>query len=309
MLVSHITSDYYIFQEQIAILHELRYYMENCVFENSNWFQNGILVTLKSIIQLQKHMYEKLGLPYLQCANVDQDYHEGFNGQMRVSTGKGGVRNPNHVELNYRIQHWVTSKILDDKNFRNFVTYIDGVKLEGIFGLQRILSSNLKAQKFENDIEMPTIPRFLSESAVDGMYWAAGFVAMRMKGIQNLGDIEKRATKDHAKNTFTKLMNLGGLTLPLITWLQDYMKMEAMFQSYHPKGSIRPGKGLMGRFFIELKKEFQSKYEDPVYKLVTKVLTRFRIRALNKVAKKKRLQENKKGPKTPRGQRKDVDFK
>jgi hypothetical protein len=281
--------------------------MENSIFENSNWFQNGILVTLKSIIQLQKHMYEKLGLPYLQCANVDQDYHEGFNGQMRVSTGKGGVRNPNHVELNYRIQHWVTSKILDDKNFRNFVTYIDGVKLEGIFGLQRILSSNLKAQKFDNDIELPHIPRFLSESAVDGMYWAAGFVAMRMKGIQDLGDIEKRATNDHAKNTFTKLMNHGGLMMPLKTWLKDYMKMEAMFQSYHPKGSIRPGKGLMGRFFIELKKEFQSKYEDPVLKLVTKVLTRFRIRALNKVAKKKRQQE-KKGPKTARGRKKQVEM-
>ena len=279
--------------------------MENSVFENTNWFQNGILVTLKSIIKLQQHMYEKLGLPFLQCSHVDQDYHEGLNGQLRGSDGRGGVRNPSHLKLNYRLQRWVTAKILDDKVFRKMVSYIDGNKLEGIFQLQRTLTSCLELPKKHKEIEWCRIPRRLTESSVDGMYWAAGFVAMRMKDIQHLGDIERDATEDHAKNSLFKLINRGGAAMPLKTWLADYMKMEAYFQGYHPKGSVRPDRGLMARFFIKLKEEF-SDYLPPVLFLVTKILTRFRIRALNKEAKKKRLQ--KKGAKTPRGRKKDLDF-
>ena len=163
----------------------------------------------------------------------------------------------------------------------------------------------LELPKKHEEIKWCKIPRKLSESSVDGMYWAAGFVAMRMKDIQHLGDIERDATNDHAKNSLFKLINRGGAAMPLKTWLKDYMKMEAFFQEYHPKGSVRPDRGLMARFFIKLKEEFPY-YLDPVLFLVTKILTRFRIRALNKVAKKKRLQ--KKGPKTARGRKKQVEI-
>ena len=271
--------------------------MENTEFSGMNWFQIGMIITLLSIIKLQKHMYEKLRLPYLQGSHVDQDFHEGMNGQLKGSDGRGGVKNPSHLTLMYRLQRFVTGKILDDKN-------------HNIFELQPILEKNLELPQKAEKVILVKIPRRLSESAADGMYWAAGFIAFKVKKIQKLGDYQHNATNDHAKNTFASLMNRGGITLPLKSWLKDYHAMEAMFQSYHPKYGIRPGRGLTSRFLIELKKKF-PKYADPVLMLVTRVLTRFRMRAMNKHAKKKdrkRGTKKGKGEVTPRGRKKTVDL-
>ena len=143
------------------------------------------------------------------------------------------------------------------------------------------------------------------------MYWAAGYVALRMKNIQILGAYERDATNDHAKNTFTKLMNMGGLTLPLKTWLKDYYQMEAWFQAWHPKGSVRPGRGHMLNFVNFLKTKFSpEQYDDRVLIFVTKVFTRFRIRAMNKAARllEKQKKRGKKGEKTKRGRMKTVEM-
>ena len=181
--------------------------MENIEFDTQNWFQYGIIVTLRSIIELQLYMKEKLGLPYLLTAHVDQDYHEGFNGQMRGSDGRGGVRNPTHLMLHYRIQRWVTAKILEHPTFC-------------CYDLRETLIEGLKASKqIANKISI-VIPRRLRESEVDGMFWAAGFIAKEMKDIQPLGAIEKKATTAHAKNKFTSLINHGGLMFPLKTFLK-----------------------------------------------------------------------------------------
>ena len=283
----------------MAILKELLDYLENTEFETLNWWQIGMIVTIKSFIQLQDYMYKKLGLPYLMGKNVDQDYHECFNGQMRFATGKGGVRNPTHLELNYRIQHWVTEKILDDKNFC-------------VYDLEPILIKYLELPKKDKDkkIGIVVIPRRHKESTADGMFWAAGFIACKMKGIQpELGTIEKYATDDHAKNTHFSMMNRGGATVPTKVFLKDYHKMESLFQSYHPKYGVRAGRGLFYRFFIELKKQFPI-YYDPVLKSVTKCLTRFRIKALNNYHKKKNRKRGtkKRGEVTPRGRKKTVEI-
>ena len=37
-------------------------------------------------------------------SHVDQDYVESFIGSMRLSDGRGGVRKPTYLNLNYRIQ-------------------------------------------------------------------------------------------------------------------------------------------------------------------------------------------------------------
>ena len=55
------------------------------------------------------------------------------------------------------------------------------------------------------------IPKKFRESEADGMFWAAGFVAFKMKHIQNLGAYQHNAKKNHAKNTITSHMNCGGL--------------------------------------------------------------------------------------------------
>ena len=256
-----------------------------------------MIVTIRSFIQLQDYMYKKLGLPFLMGKNVDQDFHEGFNGQMRFATGKGGVRNPSHLQLNYRIQKWVTGKMLENKNFC-------------IYDLESILVKNLELPKQDEKIPFIKIPRNLKESAADGMFWACGFIAYKMKEIQpNLGTIQKYATNDHAKNTFFSLMNHGGAKVPTKVFLKDYHEMESLFQAYHPKFGVRPGRGLFTKFFNKLKKEFPY-YLDPVLRMVTKVLTSFRMKALNNYHKKKNRKRGtkKRGEVTARGRKKTVEF-
>ena len=109
--------------------------------------------------------------------------------------------------IHYRIQRWVTAKILDHPTFC-------------CYDLQETLTEGLKAPKqIANKISI-IIPRKLKESEADGMFWAAGFIAKAMKNIQPLGTIEKFATTAHAKNKFTSLMNHGGLMMPLKTFLK-----------------------------------------------------------------------------------------
>ena len=291
-------SDSLLFQEQKSILEELLDKLEKIEFETLNWWQNGMIVTIRSFIQLQDYMYKKLGLPFLMGKNVDQDYHEGFNGQMRFATGKGGVRNPSHLALNYRIQKWVTGKMLENKNFC-------------IYDLESILVKNLELPKQDEKIpSIIKIPRKLKESAADGMFWACGFIAYKMKEIQPcLGTIQRYATNDHAKNTFFNLQNRGGATVPTKVFLKDYHEMESLFQAYHPKYGVRPGRGLFTKFFNKLKKEFPF-YHDPVLHMVTKVLTRFRIKALNNYHKKKNRKRGtkKRGEVTPRGRKKTIEI-
>ena len=108
------------------------------------------------------------------------------------------------------------------------------------------------------------------------------------------------------ESKLTRKLNRGGLTLPTQTWLCQYKKMDKEFNAHHPKNNVRPGRGLFRNFFLLLKSKF-SDYEDPVLHLVTRMLTRFRVRRMNKehrleVLRKKLLKkQGKKSPNTHRG--------
>lgn len=90
-------------QQQVAVLREFEFYMENTIF-GANKFQKGAIITVNSLIGLQKYMNEKYGIKYLMCSHVDQDYLESFNGTLRLADGRGGVRRPTYLQLNYRLQ-------------------------------------------------------------------------------------------------------------------------------------------------------------------------------------------------------------
>lgn len=62
----------------------------------------------------------------------------------------------------------------------------------------------------------------VKEAELDGLDWGCGYVAKRMKNIQNLGDYEFNTTSEHAKMKFTSMINRGGLTIPTKTWRKDY---------------------------------------------------------------------------------------
>ena len=66
------------------------------------------------------------------------------------------------------------------------------------------------------------IPLKLKEAELDGLDWGCGYVAKRMKKVQNLGDFTFNATPEHAKVKFTSMINRGGLTIPTKTWRSDY---------------------------------------------------------------------------------------
>ena len=78
--------------------------------------------------------------------------------------------------------------------------------------------------------------------------------------------------------------------------------MDAMFNTHHPKDGVRGGRGLFRDFFLKLKTKFSPKYDDKVLHLVTRMLTRFRIRRMNKefrLAELKKRLARKKGKKSP----------
>ena len=78
--------------------------------------------------------------------------------------------------------------------------------------------------------------------------------------------------------------------------------MDKEFNSHHPPNSVRPGRGLFRNFFVLLKTKFGSDYDDQVLHLVTRMLTRFRIRRMNKefrLAELKKRLARKRGKKSP----------
>ena len=91
-------------QEQISLLKELESYMLTMKFPNPQqiYFQDGIIITIRSIIGLQNYLREKHSLPYLLTSQVDQNFQESLHGQLR-NDGVGGDRRPTGLALSYRI--------------------------------------------------------------------------------------------------------------------------------------------------------------------------------------------------------------
>ena len=77
--------------------------MKNTKF-GRNKFSKGSIITVNSVINLQLYIEKNFGVKYLMTSHVDQDYVESFIGSMRLSDGRGGVRKPTYLNLNYRIQ-------------------------------------------------------------------------------------------------------------------------------------------------------------------------------------------------------------
>ena len=102
-------------QKQEGKLLELKQYMLKIIFINdegktpANYFQDGCIVTIESILGLHNHLNCVHGLPYLMCSHCDQDYGESIIGSLREG---GGVRKPSALLLQYRIKRNVFYHIL-----------------------------------------------------------------------------------------------------------------------------------------------------------------------------------------------------
>ena len=66
------------------------------------YFQDGIIITIRSIISLQTYLRDKHNLPYLLTSRCDQNFQESLHGVLR-NDGAGGDRRPTGLALSYRI--------------------------------------------------------------------------------------------------------------------------------------------------------------------------------------------------------------
>ena len=71
------------------------------------------------------------------------------------------------------------------------------------------------------------------------------------------------------------------------SWFKDLKSMDALFNDFHPKNCLRPGRGVTSHFYSLLKSKFPN-YDPKVLTLVTKFLTLFRTRTWNILAKQKK---------------------
>ena len=153
------------------------------------------------------------------------------------------------------------------------------------------------------------IPRKYQECEAEGEYWAVGFIAKKMSKVNpNLGAYAHNATREHAVSKYANIINRGGITMPTKSFLRDFKKMRKMFNDHHPTESLKRGPGLISNFFEVLKKKF-AEYHKKVLHLVARLLTRFRIRAMNRKEKELRKKKRKaKGANTMRGRKKTVEL-
>ena len=97
-------------QEQIANLKELENKFLTIKFRDSVTnevstqikFQEGMIVTLRSVPELQLYLKEKHNLPWLMTSHCDQNYQESLHGQLKNGS-RGRVSRPSALVFNYRI--------------------------------------------------------------------------------------------------------------------------------------------------------------------------------------------------------------
>ena len=241
---------------------------------SENDFQLGFIISINGILDLHHLLKTDYNLPYLKCSHVDQDYVESCFGQIRDDS-RGGRRRPSALGLGYRLARFIIDRIYEDKSPIS------------VFELKESLVIPPVGESLPNT-PLPNIPRKYLECKKNGLHWIAGFIARRYRNVQpELGAYTKDVTFKHENNKFTSVLNRGGLTIPTKSWFSDLKVMEALFDAHHPKNRLCPGRGVTYHFFTLLASKFPS-YDRRVLTLVTKLLTLFRIRTWNKLAKLKR---------------------
>ena len=273
------------FEKQKSELLKFKDFMENTTFADND-FQQGCIVTINGILDLHHLLKTKFDLPYLKCSHVDQDYVESAFGMIRRDS-RGGRVKPSALGLGYRLARYIVDKVQEDKS---------GIS---IFDLKEALKIAPIGEAML-DIPLPKIPMKYLQCKKNGLHWIAGVIARRYRKIQpELGAYTKDVTRQHEQNSFTSLLNRGGLTIPTKSWFKDLKAMDVLFNNFHPKNCLRPGRGVTSHFFALLSSKFPN-YDPKILTLVTKFLTLFRTRTWNALAKHKKAGQKVENMKIPR---------
>ena len=188
--------------------------------------------------------------------------------------GMGADRMPTALATTYRVQRNVISKICDDEDFHIF-------DLKEVLKIPPLLPEPIKPLKFD-------MPRNMKISEDEGMKFVSGFVAKKMKKIDpSLGSYKHIPHHDQVSSIFLDYYSRGGCTYPSEQWLEDFKIMRQMFIDHHPKNDLKRGRGVITNYFLLIVKHFPQ-YDKQILHLVARVFTRFRLRWMNRVAKKKK---------------------
>ena len=188
--------------------------------------------------------------------------------------GMSGNRMPTALETTYRIQRNIISKICEDEDFNIF-------DLKEPLKIEPLLQEKIKPIKFDMD-------RKIKLCEEEGLIYCSGFVAKKMKKINDsLGSFQNKPSPDQVSSKFLDEYSRGFMTYPSETWLGDMRIMREMFMEQHPKNSLQKGRGVTTNFFLLLVHHFPQ-YDKRILHLVTRMFTRFRLRWMNKLAKKKK---------------------
>ena len=275
------------FMQQRDILMMMIEYFEKLKFSGKKKkFQRGGIISIKSVIALQKKLKEEYDLPFLLTSHTTQDFEESFFATMR-SMGGSNNDNPSPLQFNYRVGRHLCSKFLEDEKF-------------DIFSLKDVLAHNDHGvsdshDEAEGEFDLQReIPLTLKESQSEGLFWIAGYVAFKMKSVRpDLGSLKNDDDDNQASSAFVDLVNRGGLRYPSKIWKEDFTKMHSVFCRFHPPNDlIRMKPGVLTGFFKKLKSNFPG-YCDKILMLVSRTFTFIRLRKVNQIAQaKKKRQKN-----------------
>ena len=190
-----------------------------------------------------------------------------------------------------RSSEFITLEIMDDPEY-------------DIFSMQPELQAILD-EDFGNEVIEFQVPEILPTSPAKKLEleWLAGRLAFMFKNNKSLSDsfTEENSTKYKSKSLFlTKSMKDSIILKPSDTWMQDLIKMDGLFSTYHGENSLRTGRGLISKFHKILKDIFPT-YDVHILKAFTFLRTGIQIKCINKA-----VEEKKKSKMTQRGAKKTV---
>ena len=149
-----------------------------------------------------------------------------------------------------------------------------------------------------------SIPRGITESEKEGVLYLCGFTAQKMKKVDpSLGGYIHNPVPGQMTSKFLDLYSRGGLTYPKESFYDDFQSIMQDFNLHHPKNGLRTTRVVSS--FFELLKNKYSHYDPKVLHLISRLLTRMRIRTMNQNYRTKRFKKCKtKGARTLRGRNK-----
>ena len=267
-------------------------------------YQKGIVICIKSLLDLFPYLQNKYGISYLLTSRLNQDIVENCFSKIRAmggsNTSPGALEFQNRLRLlilggcsDYSIQTGSVEPTKDDETVlsQEVLSAIEQPSLkkknksERLPNIQKIISMFPKTNKTFTCSQQIDAERAMATE--EGMCYLAGYVAYA-SGCKELGDrdISKVSPAVQQHSNWLHKMSCGGLLFPKERFLSDVKKMDETFNSIHNEsedGLLRE-KGIVRKVVRKLEELFPS-YSVHLLKKFAMTRTAIRIRTLKNCLK------------------------